>query len=473
MNWRAALAGERPPRLIAVATVVAVVLGVAVVSAVVGVPAAPVAPPPVSASTIAPMGARSASAFCAGPTGTTLSSTDFVTNTTGGPVRGTVTATAAGAGTASVRRLEVPAHGAVAVDPGAGLPAGSHAAAFSFAGGGVSVAQAVSGPAGWSIAACPTAVSNHWYFPSGSTASGRVDLALFNPTTTAAMADVVFLTAGGPVAPQPFQGVVVPPGQLVEEDVGTYAIGLDEVATDVSVVSGALVAEEVAQWAPGPPAGVSLEAGSTRAAGSWYFAATTVVPGATVSFDVANPSPAPVTLSIAATLPSATVVPRRLTVSGSSTATFSPSSTPGWPRQAPFAVSVQAAAPVVVGRRVTVGGAGSAGAGCTVGIPGAARRWLVPGLGSPEGTATAGAALRSVSVANPGDRPARVVVRSLTGATRGTLVVSPGEPVQLSPGELPGLAPYVVSAGQPVVVEQDDGPSAAPGVVAWTGVPFP
>jgi len=199
-----------------------------------------------------------------------------------------------------------------------------------------------------------------------------------------------------------------------------------------------------------------------------------VLAGSTVTFDVANPSAAPATVTFDATLPSATVVPHSLVVAGSSVATFSPSSTPGWPQRAPFATTVRASAPVVVGRTVSAPpSAPGPGRGGSPAAPSAATRWLVAGPGSSADPVQSGAAIESVSVADDASVPVRVRLAPLAGSGRAVaLDLGPGQPAVVPAGDLHGW-PLVVSATGPVVVEEDDGPSGAPGVLAWPGLPLP
>jgi hypothetical protein len=473
---------RRPARLLVLVTVVGVVLVIGVLSAALAVPAAPPTAMPRAADTVPPAGAQTSSSFCTAGTGTAATTTVYLTTTTRRPVRGVMTATsesAAGAAGGTFRQSAVAVAPLTtdAVNPGAGLPAGNNASSYAFVGGGMAVTQAVWGSGGWSFAPCASSVSSQWLFSSGSTADGNnLTLSLFNPTASAAMADVSFLTPAGLLSPQPFQGIVVNAGQLVDENVGSFAQSLPEVTTVVSVISGELVSDEFQQWAPGSPSGFSLMLGSTSASPAWHFAATTAARGSTVAFHVGNPSTSPVAVTFSATLPSATVLPRTIDVAGSSTATFTATATSGWPAGAPYVVTAQAGGPVVVGREVA-GPAGTTepGRGFSAGVSTPGLRWLVlpPGIpGAP--AASGGASLRAVGIANPEPVPVHVSVVPL-GSTRPspTLVIAPGQLAYLSGRQIAGNTPFVVSATSPVVVEEDAAPSGAPGVVDWPALPFP
>ena len=66
-------------------------------------------------------------------------------------------------------------------------------------------------------------------------------LALFDPSAPEAVVDISFLTAAGLVTPQAYQGLVVPAGQLVVENVGQFVQSASDIATLVTAQSGALV----------------------------------------------------------------------------------------------------------------------------------------------------------------------------------------------------------------------------------------
>ena len=343
----------RTAALVAAASVAVVV---AVVAAVVSVPAATPAAPPTDAAVVAPVGAYSSSAFCPAGTGTAATTTIYLTNSTRRAVTGAMTAvgTPVSGGTvpATHQPVRVPPLGTLAVDPVAGLPAGSTAASFTFAGGGVVVTQAVSGPGGWSTAPCPSQISSQWGFAGGSTAAGNsLTLSLFDPAAVEAVVNVSFITEAGVITPQQYQGLVVPPGQLVDENVGDFVQGRNTIATLVDAQAGGVVASEFQQWS-GASTGVSLRAGSPSPSTTWRFAQTTALPQSTVDITLANPGQTAATATISLGLSSGSVVPHRLVVAPSSVAVFSASGTAGLPEQVPYALTITSSAPIVAGRSV-------------------------------------------------------------------------------------------------------------------------
>jgi hypothetical protein len=466
-------------RWVAVLSAAVIVVVVAVIAAVFPPPSAAPVPGRFDGVAVPPSGAFSTSAFCAAGSGTAAASTIFLTNSTHRTVTGVMTsvapATSSGAVPTVRRTVAIPGMGSAAVDPATGLPAGDNASSFVFAGGGVVASEVVSGPNGWSTAPCGSETSSQWSFAGGSTTSGNtLTLSLFNPSATEAVVNVSFLTANGGVAPQAYQGLMVPPGQLVEENVGDYVQNESAIGTSVASQSGTVVATEFEQWSSGATAGLSLQLGAPALSSTWRFAQTTSLQGSTVDFTLANPGATPADATVSVGLASGTVVPRQVVVPASSSAVFVASGSSGLPKQVPFSVTVTSDAPIVVGRSVQApAGASTPAWGSASGTSAPAGRWLVPAPGITGAPGTANATVTSLAVANPGPSTARVTVSVLGSArTVATLAVGAGRLVVLGPSLVGGLSTLVVSADLPVNVEEDSGPTGAPGVVSSSGFPF-
>jgi hypothetical protein len=462
-----------------IAAVVATVAVVACIAAVVGTPSPPSAPSAADGVVVSPVGSYSSSAFCSAGTGTTATSTVYLTNTTPRPVTGVITSVAPAATSGSVPTVRspvsVPPLASVAVDPENGLPPGSTASSVAFSGGGVVASQSVSGPNGWSTAPCASQVASQWYFAGGATTSGNaLTLSLYNPAATEAVVNVSFITDNGYETPQAYQGLVVPPGQLVEENVGDFVQNASTIATLVQAQAGGVVSSEFQQWSSGATGGVSLRLGSPGLSTAWHLAQTTALPQSVVDLYLANPGRTPATATISLGLSSGSVVPHRLAVPPLSVVVFVASGTPGLPQQTPYALTVTSTVPIVVGRSVqappgsTPPVFGSSSATTTV-----ATRTVVPGPGIPSAPGTANATVSSLAVANPGSKPTRVVV-SVLGSSRAvaTFTVAANGVAVLGPKQVGGLSTFTVTSTRPVVVEEDSGPSGAPGVVSSTGFPL-
>ncbi|HZM54357.1 MAG TPA: DUF5719 family protein [Acidimicrobiales bacterium] len=477
-GWVARRHSPRPMqgRWVAVAAVSATVAVVAVVAAIVPPPTAAPAPGSGDGVGVAPAGAHSSSAFCSAGTGTAVASTVYLTNTTVRTVDGVMTTIGTPGGNGAVptvrRTVAVPPLGSEAVNPSGGMPAGDVASSFVFAGGGVAANQVVGGPNGWSTAPCASQVSALWSFAGGSTSPGNtLTLSLFNPTASQAVVNVSFLTGAGVIAPQDYQGLVVPAGQLVVENVGDFVQNEPSIGTMVTAESGAVVGNELQQWSSGATGGVSLRLGSPEPSTTWRFAQTTALPGTTVNFSLANWGSVPVTAKFSLGLPSATVVPRSLVVPALSMAVFNATAIAGWPQGIPYAVTVEASGPIVVGRSVQAASGGPTPVwGSSSGTVTVATHWLVPGPGVANAPGAANATVKSLAVANPGSTPAQVVVTALGARTPVAMfTVAPHELTVLGAHQVGGLSPFTVSSSQPVNVEEDDDPTGAPGVVSSSG----
>ena len=479
-RWRARRAHRTPVepergRIAVIAAVVATVVAIGAIATIVGTPSPPPAPPVADGVTVSPVGSYSSSVFCAAATGTAATTTIYLTNATRRPVAGVMSSvgTAGTGGSApTVRRsVSVPAMATVAE----GLPPGSNASSIVFSGGGVVASQAVSGPNGWSTAPCASRVASEWSFAGGATTTGNaLALALYNPAATEAVVNVSFITDNGYETPQGYQGLVVPPGQLVEENVGDFVQNASTIATLVVAQAGGVVSSEFQQWSSGATGGVSLRLGSPQLSTTWRLAQTTALSQSVVDLYLANPGPTPATATIIVGLSSGSVVPHRVVVPPVSMVAFAASGTAGLPQQTPYALTVASSVPIVVGRSVQAPpGSTPPVFGSSSATTAVATRWLVPAPGIPSTPATANAAVSSLAVANPGSMPTQVVV-SVLGASRpvARFTVAANGVAVLGSSQVGGLSALTVASSRPVDVEEDSGPSGAPGVVSSTGFPL-
>ncbi|HEX4245500.1 MAG TPA: hypothetical protein VHY77_08040, partial [Acidimicrobiales bacterium] len=460
-------------RLIIVVAVLAVVVGVALIEQAVGQPSSPVAPPEPSAATIATAAASSSSWFCAGGTtgfGAQANTTIYVTNTGTSTVAGAVsTSVNPNTGKPSVssrQTISVPAHGTVAVNPGLQAPGGYGASTLTFAGGGIGVSQVAGGPDGWSTAPCASVSSANWYFASGATTAGnQLILALYNPTSTEAVANVSFDTDAGVLQPQPYQGLSVPPGQVVIENVGDYVQNRPRVATTVSAQSGQIVADQLHLVSTAGASGLSLALGAPTVHGQWYFGQTTnpSAAGSSVSFMLSNPGANAEKAVIAVGLAQGSVAPITVPVPAKSVVPFTASTTNRIPHQVPYSVSISSTggSGLVVAREVTAPtGAPLPAFGTMLGTAQAEEHWLVPAPGAGSAPAVQGGSVGSVAVSNPGSVTAQVTVAPLggTAAQAKVLMVKPHSLLVLAQAPVGGLVTLDVRSNVPVVVEEDSVP---------------
>jgi len=427
-------------------------------------------------------GTESSAWFCAGGTGGQggAPATIVLTNAGHHPVLGTLTALAAlaagasqpapwtGAHTVSVT---VPTDGQVTVGADQLGTTSFVAAAVVLDGGGVGVSESVQSPLGWSMAPCAPSTATNWYFAHGATAQGGgLVLSLFNPAATDAVVNISLVSSkAGYLAPAAYQGVDIAPGSLVTENIGDHDPDDGAVATEVSTLSGAIVATELESSGTVGSGGISLTLGSPATASQWVFPQSTGIPGATVSFHVLNPTTSPATVSVDIGLSQgAGAEPLAMHIPAQSLVTLTGESQTRIPVGVPYSLTFSSTGTGIVVSRTVVAPAGSPASvpeiGDVSGVPGGNKSWLLPAVVAP------GSAAWSLAVVDLGSRPATIKIVTPTGrAIPGQRArrVEAGSPLVIgpNPGAPFGTVPFEVSSNQPVAVELDALPVAEPGIV--------
>ncbi|MHB1502710.1 MAG: DUF5719 family protein [Acidimicrobiales bacterium] len=468
-------------RLRVVALVVAILAGGAIVDRVVGrAPApSPALPPPAEAAVVAGRGSQSAEWACPGGTGRTGPAPALIVMTNGStrPVGGTLTAVSS-TGARRTETISVPAASQVTAIPADMVTGAWVAASVLLDGGGVGVSEEVSGSPGWGVAACASTAAASWYFPGGSTGSGRsLYLALFNPGVTDAVVDISFATPTGVSEPPADQGVIVNPGALTVLNVGNHVLNEPRLATSVRALSGSVVASETEIPRPGLPNGIGLTLGSPLAATAWSFPQTTDQVGSYVAFNIFNPSSRPARVkarfAIAGGLRSTLTVE---VASGSQKVLYTTGQAripPGTSFASTF-VSTRGVGVVIDRNVLAPPGAPPPRFGVTGGAVAGARTWLVPAVPAP------GAGPWTLAVQDLAGRPVQVTVLALEdgqqvpiGSLDG-LRVRAAEPLIIGPKPGPpvGRVPLLLRADGPVVVSFDVLPSGSPGVVSLPAIPI-
>jgi hypothetical protein len=420
----------------------------------------------------APAAAESSAWFCAGGTGDTggAPATIVLTNPTARTVRGTLTAVPSDGQARSVP-VSVPAHAQTGVVPSQVASGAVLAAAVVLDGGGVVVSQAVSGFFGSTLASCASATASHWYFADGSTAPGdTLSLALFNPASTTAVVDVSLVSpTAGLSTPPVFQGIDVPGQSLTVENVGDQALDDPALATEVTTLSGSVVAAELQTSGQAGDSETSIEPGVTSAASTWSFAQNTDVTGGSDVFHILNPSSRPVAVTFRLALAQGRAEPLSIRVAAQSAVSLVAQNETRIPAGVAYAVTfTSSGAGIVVGRHVSApAGAQAPQQGDVVGVPGGADHWLLPA------TATLGAGVSSLAVVDLAHRAVTVTDASfahgrltpVAGLARRRVAV--GTPLFLGPDPAPavGTEPTVVLSSGPVAVELDTLPAGSPGIV--------
>jgi hypothetical protein len=500
--------GPRPARLPIVAGLVAVLVAGALIDRT-GGPAAPPAlaaiqPVPVAAPAVA----LSSSWFCAGATDTHQGG--GTTSADRGPAPGAVVVANSGL---------VPARGVVTLVPSKGsavrvpLTVGPDSrttvsedvhrgapwisAIVDVDAGAVAVDQEVDGPAGWSATPCATAGSPQWYFAAGDTlVNASVVLSLLNPYTTDAVVDLSFTTDQGLEQPQGFQGLVVPPGQLVTVNLGDHLRRRHAIATTVTARSGRLVAWKTdvvtaptshepilgtrAATAPfadpaTPVAGVTVTLGAPAPATTWVWADGNSGNGVDERYVIYNPGNGTAEVTLSLELDQGVAEPFDLSVGPEQVISVISSQQVRIPPGVGHAAVLRSSNGVpVVAERTVAAAAPSAWSGLGE-LPGgrlAASRWLLASAGA--GRQRQGV----VVIYNPGAAPVQITLEGLSGRAQIPLravMVAAGRRavVQLAAFRPAVNESLVVSASGPVYVESDSyGRGGSPGVSLSFGVPL-
>jgi Family of unknown function (DUF5719) len=472
----------RIPVLVGVAVVV---VGAALISSVASnpTPSAPAQLPSIAAAS----NAQASSWYCVGASGPSGSAPGAINLVNPGDrvVGGTMTVVN-DSGASATAAVTVPAGKQILETPSQ-LESGQWLTArFDFVGGGVTVSQSVRGSAGWALSPCASASGTQWSFASGSTAAGNaMYISLFNPATTPAVADLTFVTSGGVVQPQPFQGIVIAPGHLSVVTVATYVQNQASVSTMINARSGRIVAGQFQVTSTGGVSGISLRLGTPSAQNRWTFPQNQDIAGGTTAFEVLNTSNTPVHVTAKVTLASGAVTPFTQTVPALALWTLTTSSQNRIPVNSDFAITFTASAPGISVDRSMQAPKGSAspqwGAVGAIDMqPGATavRTWIIPAPGTPSAPAISGAAPSAIALANPGSSPVSVTVSILTAAGLKVLSDVPGGVpargfvVLNGPtAAAAGFNPIIVQASGPIAVMENASPAAAGGIVALAGVP--
>ena len=356
---------------------------------------------------------------------------------------------------------------------------------------GIAVQEVVSGPKGRFASPCATGSSVAGYLPVGTTfGTSSVEVALFNPTETPAVADVS-VASGTPALPVPaFQGIVLPGRALAILDMGRWlpqrkAIAVAVRATEGQVTVGALESSvALVDVASGTGSGHQLHTvrltggalllGAQSPSRTLGFAAGPVSSGVSDVYAVFANLSAPVGVSIAPTDPAgkASAITEQLPPGGAGALTTPPPvrGSPPW-------------SSLVLH---SSGGAGFAAARSSLGISpgplhglsvteaslGPAASWLLLASGASTGASSAAraAAAGDLVLANPLGRPVTVEVRALgqAGPVAGpaTQLVVPANGSRAVP-----LRRVASTLGDDAVVVAADGPVFAERSYTVPGAP--
>lgn len=427
----------------------------------------------------APATSLSSTWFCAGATASEGGSADgtlVVANAGDRELTGTVTVVPSEGEARTVPLTVGPNERAVVVQRE--IVAAPYAAALvEFDGGDIVVEHQVRGPLGLSTAPCASAASDRWYLADGSTSrDDTLLLAVYNPFPEDAIVDLSFSTDQGRAVPSAYTGLVVKGGRLLVVNVGEHVRRRTNVSTTAIARTGRIVIDRV-QLRGGAPKGLSLALASPSPGPLWYFPEGLVADGVVERFHVYNPTNREAEVSIELTLDEGSAEPFDLTIPPRARLTLVANDEERVPKGVGHAATVRSlnGVAVVAERSVTaVSPAARSGAVDSLGIRGAASRWV---LASGEAS---DAVDEWVVVLNPGPREARVSLSALAAgrllAMEGVqdLVIAPGtrRAVRLTDHIKRDDLPVLVEATAPVVVERGLYLVGQPGLALSAGIPL-
>jgi hypothetical protein len=461
----------RRPRLALLLAASASIAGISALDAEVGTTSTPTPATSPPGAIVAGSAADSSAWYCAGaaaaPSGSQAAL--LLTNPGAQGVSGMVqTVAAAGSSGSSQTTFTVPP------DQQLTLPVSVGASTVSLQGGGVGVTEVVNGPLGWSLGPCASSTSDSWYFAHGSTASGDgMQVVLYNPTPTPAVADVSFVSASASlIVPPAYQGIPVAPGTVVVENVSDHVPNDLSLATEVTALSGALVAAELEETGAVGNGGMSVVEGANAPRSQWAFAENADTSGGGNVYTILNPGSRTVSVTVSIDLAQGQAAPLVVRVPPQSTAALTAQNETRIPAGTVFGLTFSAAGSgVVVARNSSVPGTPLPTTALTPAEAGMSR-WLIPPV--PPGQAPGALAVvdlaghpvevRIVGLGLPGHSALAPGSAPFTLKPGGVLVVSP------SPAEPVGLSPVEVEANGPVAVELGVAPATSPGtgeVPAW------
>jgi len=275
---------------------------------------------------------------------------------------------------------------------------------------------------------------------------------------------VSFATDAGVCAPDSYNGLVIPGGQVTVLDVSAVVTLRTQLATTVSVREGRLIVDQLqsADGTNGTNKGLSVTPAAPSGAPTWWFADGPATAGAHTVLGVQNPTSSPVKVTVAL----------RLDANGSVSPFVADVAAGGYSLidvtgdgRVPVGVGFTAVASAAGGRPVVVDRVVSAAApnvpdgfDVTLGSPALATRWLIP-VGSLPAASQA-----TLIVTNPsGRRPVKVTVSTVsggqvapvTGTTQTEIVAAGGRGGFVVPtGAKVTETSLEVVASSPVVVEE-------------------
>jgi hypothetical protein len=218
----------------------------------------------------------------------------------------------------------------------------------------IGVNEILERPSGPIATPCVSHDAPNAYVAAGSTkGASNVDLSLYDPSATPAVASVTFATSSGLVSPPAYQGIPVGSGEDVVLDVGHFVPQREVVAAMVSSIGGHIVVGALDTMDVAPGVDASLLTATPVPASTWMFSGAPAGSSTRQGFYVLNPGTKAAHVALDVTSPSGTasvdlnVAPQSSTLVG-----LAPDPDPLALRWVNFATSEKT--PIVVARTTTI-----------------------------------------------------------------------------------------------------------------------
>ncbi len=221
------------------------------------------------------------------------------------------------------KTIEIPAFGALAIQPQSFVSGSYFAVAVQVSGGGVVAEEVANG--GLTQTPCTSAGVTDWYGAGFNTSVGSsAILNIYNPTATPAVFNASVYGPAGFSAPAPFQGMAVGAHSLLALNLGAQIVNTDNVGVHVKVLRGSIdiVGTQVSSSV------TSFNAGSRQMSKTVWFPRVTTVTGALAQLRVFNMSSQPADVIANVALGNFKIAPESVTVApyGSGVVVITPNS---------------------------------------------------------------------------------------------------------------------------------------------------
>jgi hypothetical protein len=158
-------------------------------------------------------------------------------------------------------------------------------------GAGIGVTEIIQRSTGPIVTPCVNHDAPNAYVPAGSTkGSSDVDVSIYDPSSTPAVANVVFATSAGLVSPPAYQGIPLGNGQVVVLNVGHFVLQRAVIATMVSSIGGHIVVGALDTMGVAQGVEASLLTATPSPEATWLFGGAPAGSSTRQAFYVLNPS---------------------------------------------------------------------------------------------------------------------------------------------------------------------------------------